>query len=95
MEHVVLVIHLILAFAMIVLILLQRSDGGGAWPWCWRRRVGHLASAQSTANALTKATTFVAVGFLPRVLFWLFLFPVPSSGSILMLLQTNLLPAVV
>lgn len=62
MEHVVLVIHLILTLALIILILLQRSEGGGLGLGTGGG-LGSFASAQSTANALTKATTFVAVGF--------------------------------
>ena len=65
MEHVVLVIHLILTVAMIVLILLQRSEGGGLGIGGsgGGGGLGSFASAQSTANALTKATTFVAICF--------------------------------
>lgn len=62
MEHVVLVIHLILTLALIVLILLQRSEGGGLGLGTGGG-LGGFASAQSTANALTKATTLVATGF--------------------------------
>lgn len=62
MEHVVLVIHLILTLALIVLILLQRSEGGGLGLGTGGG-LGSFATAQSTANALTKATTFVAIGF--------------------------------
>lgn len=62
MEHVVLVIHLILTLALIVLILLQRSEGGGLGLGTGGG-LGNFATAQSTANALTRATTFVAVGF--------------------------------
>jgi preprotein translocase subunit SecG len=64
MEHVVLVIHLILTVALIVLILLQRSEGGGLGiGGGGGGGLGSFASAQSTANALTKATTFVAICF--------------------------------
>lgn len=62
MEHVVLVIHLILTLALIILILLQRSEGGGLGLGT-SGGLGGLASPQSTANALTKATTFVAICF--------------------------------
>ncbi len=62
MEHVVLVIHLILTLALIVLILLQRSEGGGLGLGTGGG-LGNFATAQSTASALTRATTYVAVGF--------------------------------
>ena len=62
MGHVVLVIHLIVTLVMIVLILLQRSEGGGLGLG-GGGGMGNFASVQSTANALTKATTYVAVAF--------------------------------
>lgn len=63
MEHVILVIHLLLTLAMIGLILLQRSEGGGLGIGGGGGGLGGFASAQSTANALTKATQFVAAAF--------------------------------
>lgn len=62
MEHVVLVIHLIVTLVLIVLIMLQRSEGGGLGLGTGGG-LGNVASAQSTANVLTKVTTFVAIGF--------------------------------
>lgn len=62
MDHVILVIHLILTLALIALILLQRSEGGG-FGLGTGGGLGNFASPQSTANALTKATTFIAIGF--------------------------------
>lgn len=62
MEHVVLVIHLIVTVVMIVLIMLQRSEGGGLGLGS-SGGLGSFASAQSTANVLTKATTYVAMIF--------------------------------
>lgn len=61
MEHVLLVIHLILTVSLIGLILLQRSEGGGLG--IGGGGMGNFASAQSTANALTKATQLVAAAF--------------------------------
>ncbi len=58
MESVVLVIHLILAVAIIGLVLLQRSEGGGLG--IGGGGVGGLMSAQGTANALTRATAIAA-----------------------------------
>lgn len=62
MEHVVLVIHLIVTLVLIVLVMLQRSEGGGLGLGTGGG-LGSVASAQSTANVLTKLTTFVAIGF--------------------------------
>lgn len=63
MESVVLVIHLILALAIIGLVLLQRSEGGGLGIGGGGGGLGGLASARGTANALTKMTAFCAAAF--------------------------------
>ncbi len=63
MEHVILVIHLILTLSLIGLILLQRSEGGGLGIGGGGGGMGNFATAQSTANVLTKATQLVAAGF--------------------------------
>lgn len=62
MEQVVLVIHLLLALAIIGLVLLQRSEGGGLGIG-GGGGLGGLATAGQTANALTRATAFCALGF--------------------------------
>lgn len=62
MLEVVLVIHLILAVTIIGLVLLQRSSGGGLGLG-GGGGLGDFASARSTANALTKATTICALLF--------------------------------
>ncbi len=63
MENVVLVIHLFLALAIIGLVLLQRSEGGGLGIGGGGGGLGGFASPRGTADALTKATGFCAVGF--------------------------------
>lgn len=63
MESVVLVIHLILALAIIALVLLQRSEGGGLGIGGGSGGLGGFASARGTANALTKMTALCAAGF--------------------------------
>lgn len=60
MENVILVIHLILALAIIGLVLLQRSEGGGLGIGGGGGGMGNLASAGQTANALTRATAICA-----------------------------------
>lgn len=62
METVVLVIHLMLALAIIGLVLLQRSEGGGLGIG-GGGGLGGLATPQATANALTKATAVCAALF--------------------------------
>ncbi len=59
MTAVVLVIHLILALAIIVLVLLQRSEGGGLGMGS-SGGLGSLASPQTTASALSRATGICA-----------------------------------
>ncbi len=63
MEHVVLIIHLILALGIIGLVLLQRSEGGGLGIGGGGGGLGGFASAASTANVLTRATALCAVAF--------------------------------
>lgn len=63
MESVVLVIHLIFALAIIGLVLLQRSEGGGLGIGGGGGGIGGLATAKGTANALTKMTAICAAGF--------------------------------
>ena len=62
MENVILVIHLFLALAIIGLVLLQRSEGGGLGIG-GGGGLGGLATAKGAANALTKATTLCAIAF--------------------------------
>ncbi len=61
-QSVVLVIHLILALAIIGLVLLQRSEGGGLGIGN-SGGIGNFASAKGTANALTRMTAIFALGF--------------------------------
>ena len=60
MQEVLLVIHLILALAIIGLVLLQRSEGGGLGIGGGGGGLGGFASPQGTASALTKATAICA-----------------------------------
>lgn len=60
MENIVLSIHLILTLALIGAVLLQRSEGGGLG-----MGGGDGATAgRSAANAMTKLTWILAIGFL-------------------------------
>ena len=62
--EVVLVIHLILALGIICLVLVQRSEGGGLGiGGSGGGGLGNLASAHSTANALTRTTAIFAACF--------------------------------
>ena len=63
MENVILVIHLFLALAIIGLVLLQRSEGGGLGIGGGSGGMGGLTTAQGTANLLTRATAICAFAF--------------------------------
>jgi preprotein translocase subunit SecG len=67
MESVILVIHLFLALAIIGLVLLQRSEGGGLG--IGGGGMGNLASARGTANLLTRVTAICAGCFFVTSLF--------------------------
>lgn len=60
METVILVIHLMLALAIIGLVLLQRSEGGGLGIGGGGGGLGGFATAAATTNVLTRATAICA-----------------------------------
>jgi preprotein translocase subunit SecG len=62
MISVILVIHLLLALAIIGLIMLQRSEGGGLLG-SGGGGLGSFASAQTTASVLNRVTWFCAAAF--------------------------------
>lgn len=64
MQEVVLIIHLILAVALVAIILVQRSEGGGLGIGGGQGGMGAFASARGTANFLTRMTTYIAIGFI-------------------------------
>lgn len=61
MEHVVLVIHLILAAGIIGLVLIQKSEGGGLG--IGGGGLGNIATARTTGNILTRLTAIFAALF--------------------------------
>lgn len=65
MEKVLLVVHLMFALAMIVVVLLQRSEGGalGIGGGGGGGMSGFM-TGRSAANVLTRATTILAALFL-------------------------------
>jgi preprotein translocase subunit SecG len=60
MENVVLTVHLILALALIGVVLLQRSEGGGLG----MGGGGGVVSGRSAATALGKITWGLAIAFI-------------------------------
>jgi preprotein translocase subunit SecG len=65
MQTVLLVIHVMLAVAMIVTVLLQRSEGGalGIGGGGGGGAGGGLMTGRGAANLLTRTTAFLATGF--------------------------------
>jgi preprotein translocase subunit SecG len=59
MQSVLIVIHLMLVAAMIGVVLLQKSEGGGLGIGS----TGGFMSSRGTANVLTRATALLAAGF--------------------------------
>ena len=66
MSNVLLVIHLMLAMAMIGVVLLQRSEGGGLGIGGGGGGGGMsgFLTGRGTANLLTRATAVLAAGFM-------------------------------
>jgi len=65
MNTVVIVIHLMLVVAMIGVIMLQKSEGGGLGIGS----TGGFMTSRGTANVLTRATAILAAGFFLTSLF--------------------------
>lgn len=63
METIILVIHLILAVALVGAVLIQRSEGGGLGIGGGGAG-GGLMSVRGTANLLTRVTAILAAGFM-------------------------------
>jgi preprotein translocase subunit SecG len=59
-ETIILVIHLLLAIALVGAVLLQRSEGGGLGIGGG----GGLMSVRGTANLLTRVTAVLAASFM-------------------------------
>lgn len=63
MQTVLLVVHLIVALALVGVILLQRSEGGALGIGGGGNSGGSIFSARGVGNALTRATAFLAIAF--------------------------------
>lgn len=63
MTTVVLVIHLILAVALVGIVLIQRSEGG-ALGMGGGGGMGGFMTGRATADLLTRTTAFLAAGFM-------------------------------
>jgi preprotein translocase subunit SecG len=61
MQAVIIVIHLMIVLAMIGVVLLQKSEGGGLG--MGGGGAGGFLSSRGTANVLTRTTAILAAGF--------------------------------
>jgi preprotein translocase subunit SecG len=64
MLTVIIVIHLILAIALVGTVLLQRSEGGGLGMGGGGGGMGGFMTGRDTANFLTRTTGILAAGFM-------------------------------
>ena len=62
METIVLVIHLLLALALVGVILIQRSEGGGLG--IGGGNAGGFMTQRGATNALTRTTAILATAFI-------------------------------
>jgi len=81
MEAVILVIHLIVTVALIGMVMLQRSEGGGLGIGGGSGGMGALAGAHSTANILTRTTAILAAIFFVTNLSLAYLSKVQTSAD--------------
>ena len=59
MQNVLIIIHLLVVLALVGVVLLQRSEGGGLGVGS----PGGFMSSRGTANLLTRTTALLAIGF--------------------------------
>ena len=64
MATVLLVIHLLIAIALVIVVLLQRSEGGGLGVGSSGGGLGGFMTARGTANLLTRTTAILAGVFM-------------------------------
>lgn len=61
METVVLVVHLLIATALVGVVLIQKSEGGGLG--MGGGNMGGMMTTRGSANLLTRVTAFLAAAF--------------------------------
>jgi preprotein translocase subunit SecG len=77
MQTVVIVIHLMLVIALIGVVLLQKSEGGGLG----MGSSGNFLSSRGTTNVLTRTTALLAAGFFATSLVLSILAGMHRSGG--------------
>jgi preprotein translocase subunit SecG len=63
MQNVLIIIHLVIVLALVFVVLLQRSEGGGLGLGGGSSGVSGFLTGRGQANALTRATTILAAAF--------------------------------
>lgn len=85
MENILLIIHLLIALALVGVVLMQRSEGGalgiGGAGGGGGGGMGGMFSARGAANALTRATAILAICFMFTSLMLAILSGNKSGGS--------------
>ncbi len=64
MESIVLIIHLVLALALVAVILMQRAEGGAAALTGGDSGMGGFMTARGAGNFLTRTTMWLAGAFI-------------------------------
>jgi preprotein translocase subunit SecG len=66
LEQIILIIHLLIAIALVAVVLLQRSEGGGLGMGGGGGAggMGGMMSVRGSANLLTRVTTILAACFM-------------------------------
>jgi preprotein translocase subunit SecG len=82
METVILVVHLIIALALIAVVLLQRSEGGALGIGGSGGGGGSLFTARGVGNALTRTTAYLAVAFFVTSIALTYISTHRGSGSV-------------
>ena len=94
MISVVLVIHILLAVAMILIVMIQQSEGGGLGIGGGSGGgMGGFMTGRATANLLTRATAIIAAGFMATSLLLAILADEGRSARKSILDQGNKAPA--
>jgi preprotein translocase subunit SecG len=83
METVILVIHLIVALALIGVVMLQRSEGGALGIGGGGGSAGNLFTARGVGNALTRTTAWLAVAFFATSIALTVIATHRGSGSVI------------
>jgi preprotein translocase subunit SecG len=83
METIVLVIHLILAIALIAVILMQRSEGGALGMGGGGGGGGGFMTGRAAADILTRTTAILATCFICTSILLAILAGAHESGSLL------------